>query len=254
MLNSGGFLFDYGARPIPTGVYGNYTVAGGGTLTASNSFMRGAVTVATGGIMNMIRAGMLGSVMVAGGGLITATGGGGTIYPSGSLTVNAGGTINITQSGLVLEGPLNNAGTINITNPSTGGFGSSITSINDGSATYQGGIINQVSGLINLGSDKTFLNTDGDSFCGQYYIVIQGRIIKSDVTNISGFSVPFLTNSGAITVQSGFISMRPFVTQSGGSLNVSLDSATNYGSFQIYSGPYYTPFTNILLVGAFNVP
>jgi hypothetical protein len=33
---------------------------------------------------------------------------------------------------------------------------------------------------------------------------------------------------------------------------VSLNSATNYGSFQIYSGSYYTPFTNILLAGAFN--
>jgi hypothetical protein len=175
--------------------------------------------------------------------LITVTGGGGTIYPSGSLTVTAGGTINITQSGLVLEGPLNNAGTINITNPPTGGFGSVITSINDGSA-YQGGIINQASGLINLGSDKTFLNTDGDSFGGHEYIVNQGRITKSDGTNISGFSVPFLTNSGAITVQSGIISMRPFVTQSGGSLNISLNSATNYGSFLITS--------NIVLAGAFN--
>ncbi len=243
VLNSGGFLFDYGAHPIPTGVYGNYTVAGGGTLTASNSFMRGAVTVAGGGIMNMMRASMFGPLMLASGGLITVTGGGGTIYPSGSLTVTAGGTINITQSGLVLEGPLNNAGTINITNPPTGGFGSVITSINDGSA-YQGGIINQASGLINLGSDKTFLNTDGDSFGGHEYIVNQGRITKSDGTNISGFSVPFLTNSGAITVQSGIISMRPFVTQSGGSLNISLNSATNYGSFLITS--------NIVLAGAFN--
>jgi hypothetical protein len=35
-------------------------------------------------------------------------------------------------------------------------------------------------------------------------------------------------------------------------LNVSLNSATDYGSFQIYSGSYYTPLTNILLAGAFH--
>jgi len=57
-------------------------------------------------------------------------------------------------------------------------------------------------------------------------------------------AVPFITNSGAITVQSGKMGMRPFATQPGGSLNVVLNSATNYGSFDISS--------NLVLAGTFN--
>jgi hypothetical protein len=234
------------------GVYGNYFMSGGGVLNASNATMNGAVTVANGGGLNANRALMYGAVTVANGGWITATNGGMVIYPSSSLTVTAGGTINVIQSLLVLEGHLTNAGTINMTNTSAGPFGGEIRSINDGSASYQGGLLNQPSGLINLAGDGNNLDTAGDYFGGYEYIINQGTIVKSAGTNISHVLAPFMTNSGAITVQSGIIVIRPFVTQSGGSLNVSLNSATNYGSFQIYSGSYYTPFTNILLAGAFN--
>ena len=192
-------------------------------------------------------------MLVTNGGVLQMTNGGMVIYPSSSLTVAAGGTINMINTLLVLYGHLANAGTINVTNTSANPFfGGEIRSINDGSASYQGGLLNQPSGLINLAGDGNNLDTAGDYVGGYEYIINQGTIVKSAGTNVCHVSAPFMTNSGAITVQSGFISMRPFVTQSGGSLNVSLNSATNYGSFQIYSGSYYTPFTHILLAGAFN--
>jgi hypothetical protein len=232
------------------GVYGNYIVAGGGVLNVvSNATMNGAVTVGNNGALNMDRASMFGAVTVANGGLITVTNGGGTINPSSSLTVAAGGTINITQSGLAVNGPLTNAGTININNPIAAGFGSGLRCINDG-VTYKGGVINQGAGLINLASDSTFLNTGGDFIGGHEYIVNQGTIIKSAGTNVCNVSAPFVTNSGAITVRSGFISMRPLTLQPGGSLNVGLNSATSYGSFIVTAGSGLTGTQ--ALTGTFN--
>jgi hypothetical protein len=230
------------------GIYGNYTVAVGGVLNASNATMNGAVTVAGSGIMNMMGASMFGPLTVASGGLITATGHGGVIYPSSMLLIAAGGTMNITGSGINLNGPLNNAGTINITNVpghALSGIFSYNNSLDNNSTTIfgtnLGGVFNQASGLINLGSDGAYLSASGG---GYEYIVNQGRITKSVGTSLSAVVAPFTTNSGAITVQSGIIFMRPLVTLPGGSLNISLNSATNYGSFLITS--------NIVLAGAFN--
>ena len=246
-----------------TGVYGDYTVAGGGVLTASNSLMHGSVSVANGGVFNdgatvngtvTVAGGgavnangalMNGAMTVANGGLMTATRGGAVINRGSSLTMAAASTMNITGGGIVLNGPLNNAGTINITNPA-GSFSSGISSFNNSLdnnsvsifGTNLGGVFNQTSGLINLGSDSTSLSTRGG---GYEYIVNQGTIIKSAGTNFSSLSVPFLTNSGAITIQSGVFHMKPFVMLPGGSLNVGLNSATNYGSFIVTTtGPVLT--------------
>jgi hypothetical protein len=168
----------------------------------------------------------------------------------------AGSTMNIIGGSIILNGPLNNAGTINITNPPTDPFGSGISSFNNSLdsnsvsvfGTYLGGVLNQASGLINLGSDGTYLSTSSG---GYEYIANQGTIIKSAGTNFSALSAPFLTNSGAITIQSGVFRMKPFVMLSGGSLNVGLNSATDYGSFIITTtGPSLTGTQT--LAGAFN--
>ena len=255
-----------------TGVYGDYTVTGGGVLTASNSLMQGSVTVAnggvfndgvtvngtvtvaTGGALNANGALMNGAMTVASGGLITAIGGGGVINSKSSLTMAPGSTMNMTGSGFRLNGPLNNAGTINITNlpGRSSGLFSYNNSLDNSSTsifgTNLGGIFNQASGLINLAGDSTYLST----YSGGYeYIVNQGTIVKSTGTNFSVLSVPFLTNSGAITIQSGVLHMKPFVMLSGGSLNVGLNSATDYGSFIITTnGPNLAG--NQALAGAFN--
>jgi hypothetical protein len=240
VMNSGGTVYNYGSQLVPTGVYGNYTVTGGGMLSLSNSDMHGAVSVANDGTLKTSRATMYGPVTVANGGLMTVIGGG-SFNSGSSLTLAAGSTLNM-SGGITLYGPLNNAGTINMSNQppsSSTGF----VSYNDGSATYQGGVVNQASGLINLNGDGTYSSIYGLGG-GQEYLVNKGQIIKTSGTNISAFLAPFTTNSGAITVQSGKISLRPFVTQPGDSLNVVLNNATNYGSFLITS--------NIVLAGAFN--
>ena len=217
------------------GVYGNYTVAGGGILNVSNAVMYGTVTVGNGGVLNANGALMNGVLTVASGGLVNAIGGGGTINSGGSLTVTAGGTINVSGSDFTLYGPLNNAGTINVSNPPPA-FRAVIWSYNDGSASYRGGIINQASGLINLGSDSTYLSTYGG---GHEYIVNQGTIIKSAGTNLSAVVATFVTNSGAIIAKSGVIGMGyygPASLQPGSSLNVVLYNATNYTKI-LFQGP-----------------
>ncbi len=58
MLNSGGagslnsWASGWGVFYYGNGVYGNYTVADGGILTASNAALNGGVTVTSGGVFN----------------------------------------------------------------------------------------------------------------------------------------------------------------------------------------------------------
>jgi hypothetical protein len=213
-----------------------------GTLTASNSTIYGNFTVAGGGVFNAGLGLFYGSLTVANAGVLNASG----VNMFGPLTVASGGVLEILHGyygyGLVIGAPMTNSGTINITN-------SGILIQNYGPPSAQGSLINQVSGLINFGSDSTYLSAEGG---GYEYIVNQGTIVKSAGTNYSELLVPNLTNSGAITVQSGFIPMMPFVTLAGGSLNAGLNSANDYGAFIVTStGPALTGTQ--ALAGAFDV-
>ena len=228
-----------------------------GTFIATNySQLYGNFTVASGGVFDCYGADLYGNLTVANGGLVNVAGEGGYMgafnYPSGTLLIAAGATMNITGSVFFFNGPLTNAGTINITYapnflipiPYSGIF-----SYNDGGGIHSGGVLNQASGLINLASDSAEVGTQGG---GYEYLINQGRITKTAGSNYSFVFAPLTTNSGAITVQSGFIAMRPFATQSGGSLNARLNSATDYGSFIITTtGPALTGTQ--ALAGAFNV-
>src|ERR1019366_2332642 len=84
-----------------------------GTFTATNqSTLYGNVAVANGGVFND-GATVNGAVTVANGGLMTVLGSG-VINTNSSLTLANGSTLNILGSTLVLEGPMTNAGTINM--------------------------------------------------------------------------------------------------------------------------------------------
>ena len=209
-------------------LYGNFMVANGGVFN-DGATVNGALTVANGGLMTVIGSGLMNS--------------------NSSLTLASGGALNITGGGITLYGPLTNAGTINITSL-PGGFNSGMALINNGSANLRGGVINEASGLINLASD----NADISGYFGGFeYLINQGRITKSAGINYSEAEVTFTTNSGAITAQSGGIVLLPFVTQTGGSLNVALNNATNYGTFVIdYFAVNPNISSNIVLGGAFN--
>lgn len=204
-------------------IYGNLTVA------ASGSFTNGAL--------------LHGATIVASGGSMTAHN-----YPEvagdGSLTLAAGSTFNIIGDGFTLFGPLTNGGTILISNlPST--FISGLSQYNDGTPTYRGSILNQSSGTITLASDGTMVST---FMQGYNFLVNQGRITKTagNCTNnpISYVSADSMTNAGAITVQSGMLSLSPLTLLAGSSLNVVLGDATNYGRFDFW--------TNAILGGRFN--
>ena len=182
-------------------LYGNFTVASGGDFEVQFVTLRAATTVANGGVLSLFE------------------GASGFGPHSGGLTLFA---------------PLNNAGTINLTN-------AQMFIANDGTAAAQGGVINQASGRIDFWGAGVIANY---FFGNQDYLVNQGAIAKRAGSTFSGVIVHFGTNAGVITAQTGTMGLSGVTLQSTGSLNVGLNSATDYGSFVVP--------TNIVLAGAFN--
>jgi fibronectin-binding autotransporter adhesin len=218
------------------GIYGNYSVAGSGVLNVSNAFMYGTVTVTNGGVLNA--SGyynyFYGNLTIANGGMLN-----GTASMYGSVVVASGGALNPVQ--IELYGPLTNSGTINMTN-------SGIEFYNDGTTNYTGSLINQAGGLIEF-----FGNADIGGYGGYDYVVNEGRIIADSAgSGYTVFDTDNATNSGTITVQKGQLFLvSPWTLLPAGSLNVVLNSATNYGSvfFASHSGPVGA---SAVLAGAFN--
>ena len=276
----GQFIFHGGFLLLPTDVVPNLTLQGGilalgptfqggaitnlvlggmtltntlpvtGTFTVTNSQLYGNFTVANGGTFNCGTT-LNGAVSIAGGGLMSVTNSAGaTVSSSGALTVANGGQINIIgNSGINLFGPLTNAGTVLISNPNPLSFVFSNTVIyfpagisiyNYPTYNYFGSVLNQASGQINLATDYTRVSGG----YGYEPLVNLGSITKSAGTNYSYLTVALATNSGAITAQSGVIRAYPIAMLPGGSLNVGINSANNYGSFLFN--------TNVVLGGAFN--
>ena len=250
------------------GIYGNYSVAGGGVLNVSTAVMYGTVTVTNGGVLNVSspstypppgetylygniyveRGGVLnassyynylyGNLTIANGGILN---GSASMY--GAVTVASGGVLN-PDSSIELYGPLTNSGTINLTN-------AGISILNDGTTNEQGGLINEAGGVINLFTGYGYVNGGGYPV-GYDYFINQGQIIKSAGTGSLELEADFATNSGTITAQTGQILMAgQWTLLSSGSLNVVLNSATNYGSF-IISTNYPNIVGNADLAGAFN--
>jgi len=216
------------------GVSGNYTVAGGDVLNLSNATLNGAVTVTGGGVLNASGT-IYGSVTVANGGLCNAAG-----VIDGAVTVASGGVLN-PFSIFTLSAPLNNSGTINLTN-------SQIELFNDGTTNYTGSLINQAGGLI-----KFLGNGVIGGYGGYDYVANQGQIVDDSAgSGYTVFEMDNATNSGTITVQKGQLFLAgPWTLLPAGSLNVVLNSPTNYGNifFASHSGPVGA---SAVLAGAFN--
>ena len=251
------------------GIYGNYSVAGSGVLNVSNAFMYGTVTVTNGGVLNasnpehppLGETYFYGNVTVANGGVLNASGyytyfygnltianGGmlnGTASMYGSVVVASGGALNPVQ--IELYGPLTNSGTINLTN-------AYVSILNDGTTNEQGGLINEAGGVINLFTGYGYVSGGGYPV-GYDYFINQGRIVKSAGTGSMELEADFATNSGTITAQTGQIMMAgQWTLLPSGSLNVGLDSATNYGNFyfEVYNPQSGYHAGNAGLNGAFN--
>jgi hypothetical protein len=233
--NSGGLNSSLWAGYYGNGVYANYSVAGGGVLNITNSVIYGTVTVGNGGVFN--DAGQVnGAVTVGNGGVFNAAG---ELY--GAVTVASGGVLN-PFSILSLYAPLNNSGTIILTN------NSQIELFNYGTTNYAGGLINQAGGLIEFLGNGDIGGSGGDD-----YVVNNGQIIDDSAgTGYTVIDTDNATNSGTITVQKGQLFLvSPWTLLPGGSLNVVLNSATNYGNifFASHSGPVGA---SAVLAGAFN--
>ena len=241
VAGAGQNLFSSGYLLLPTTAVPGLLLQGG-TLELGAGFQGGAITnlmlggmtltntLPVTGTFTAINSLLYGNFSVAGGGVWYAN----HASLHGALTVASGGKLNL-AGGLNLSGPLTNAGTINFTNSGLG---------------VSGGVINQPGGLIDFW-DNTVVSAFG-SYIGGGYLVNQGRIIVSSGFGLVGLVCPFATNSGTITAQTGQMVLDgQWTLLSSGSLNVGLNSATNYGSL-IISSNYPSIVGNAGLAGAFN--
>jgi len=194
-------------------VAGNFTVAGGAALNASSATFLGAVMVASGGLFNCN--GTVTTVTVANGAVFNDLGSV-SVTANGSITVAGGGALNMAGP-LYLYGPLTNSGTISMTN-------SGIT-IYNGVAGYQGGLVNQAGGLVDIWG---YAGVSGAY--GQDYFINRGTVAKISSASTASISISKFTNSGAITSQRGTFQLNPVTLLSTGSLNVGLNGPTDFGN------------------------
>jgi hypothetical protein len=167
-----------------------------GMLVATNTVLNGVITVKSGGTLNLY---------------------GATLSGSGSLAVQSGGVLDA-ASHFNVEGPLTNAGTINLTN-------ASLAIYNNNSPTYSGGIDNL--GQIN------FYGASGDqisSDLGEEFVINQGAIIQHLGTGNSAISCPSFLSPGTIEVEEGTLFVSALSLQPSSALIFGLNSATDNGA------------------------
>ena len=247
LAGGGQYRFQSGYLNLPTDVVPNLVLAGG-TLTLGPGFQGGAIqNLALNGIelTNQLPVtGMLiatgstidGNLLVAGGGQVTADNmtiaGDGWLMIKGTLDVVGGSYLN-------LYGPATNSGVMNL---ASGG----IQMINEAknnppNLSYQGNLWNLPGGLINLAWSG---GIQGQGSGCQF--VNQGAVVSTN----SEISVPTFDNAGAVTAQSGMLTLgavapNTVVLEPSGSLIVGLNSLSDYG---------HVSFTgNAALAGAFGI-
>ncbi|MBI5386462.1 MAG: putative Ig domain-containing protein, partial [Verrucomicrobia bacterium] len=138
--------------------------------------------------------------------------------------VASGGVVNL-GSYLSVRGPLTNAGTINLTTANQ-----HLYLANNGTALYQGGLVNQVGGRVN------FSNTGGISGqFGQDYLINRGELTKVGTAANVQIAVTSFSNEGQLTAQHGQLRVDQATLQAAGSLNVGLSSLTDAGQI-VFTG------------------
>lgn len=181
------------ALPI-TGVFSN---------SGSASQMWGNFVVAAGGSMNL--SGLVhGTVTVASNGVLNSYAG--ALNNDCSLTVY--GTFNGTPAGANISGPATNYNTINVS----------------GYASFFGRFVNQPGGVVNILTNGNLQGTT---------LINNGSIVKNSETNTASINITGFTNAGAIRAQNGLLQLNHVTLLPSGSLNVRLNSPTNYGRFSI---------------------
>ena len=155
------------------------------------------------------------SLQVPGGGALTFTGGS-TVNGNGVLAVSGGGVLSL-AGGLSLYGLLTNAGTVNLTN-------NPITILNNGTVTYQGGLVNLAGGALD------FWGPSGISgYYGQDYLINQGQMLKNGSASASTINLTRFDNgAGTVTVQTGTMSLGNFVGILAGTYNAAAGTTIQF--------------------------
>ena len=203
----------------------------GGILTAAGTiYLSGNTTFTFNGLMTNANVTLGGAVLTGNSGVIVAstlTWTGGYFYGGSTLTVAPSGVVNVDGGELDLDGVLTNAGTININS------GNLRLIQNGGEGSGPGLLINQSNGTVNFPTD-TYINyyNDGSGGFGPPTLINNGLVIKSGGTGTSSINPP-LNNSGTLNAQTGAITLNGGLSSTGGTLQVGITSAANYGVINI---------------------
>jgi hypothetical protein len=171
-----------------------------------------------------------GQVTVAGGGELLLVGATSTIGASDAnftnewLWVQGGGLLNFaSSSGMTLESAVTNSGVVNLTN-------STITIYNFPAAHYDGTLVNQAGGTINLWAAA---GIQGTSYNGGV-LINQGGISVFSTNSTSTINVTDITNSGTLSAQHGTLQLQGdnLDLQSSETVSVGLNSAADYGRIE----------------------
>jgi hypothetical protein len=195
---------------------GTYQV--NGALTVTNSTLYGAITVNSGGVLDVF---------------------GATLEPTNSLTVAGGGVLNVAAPTFYLEGPLTNAGTINLTN-------ATFYIYNNNGVNWDGGIDNP--GVIN------FYGASGDSIAsygGGYEYVINGGTVNEQTGTGTSTIQPSFTNNGTVNAPSGILNFNGSFTTVGGTLSFGVSNLTSFGQIKILGTVALNGTASVTWLGGF---
>ena len=240
----GQFQFTQGTLILPSDVVPNLALSGGTVLlgpgfqggTIQSLLLNGA-TLGTPLVITGVLAGRgsltNGTYTVASGAIMS---GSFSLYAGTSLDVATGGVLNLDGDLLALNGPCNNAGTINFSS-----YG--IISIsNDGQPSAQGGLVNLPGGSIQIWGSGLITGSGG-----QDYLRNQGAITQEPGSSGSYFAVSTIDNQGTMDVQHGVMSIHSSLTlEPSGALNVGINNTNDFGVIS------FTGTNPLGLAGAFS--
>lgn len=232
-IANGGILSD-GSYSADSTYHVAINVQSGGQIFATNGTYDGPITIESGGQMTAGGGGSFvtfhSNVSVENGGTLTLVAPfGGQVSYDGTLAVDAGGSVNIPGGRLFLYGPMTNSGTVNL----TGGVSSTDIRIeNNGTAGYQGFLLNLPGGTINLNGNGGVIFAD----YGNAALVNQGAVVNAGGSSHSINVSDFDNSGGAVTNLAGTFGISTFSNTLAGTFY-----ATNGATIELQGGTPSAP-------------
>jgi hypothetical protein len=194
-VNAGGVIGGNGTNLLASGVFTLNGSALGSRLILAGATLAGSGTV-TGGALTWMSGTIAGTLTVA---------------TNGSLVI-AG----VNGTDCILSGTLVNDGTVRLVSGNLESFGAA--------SGTSGTLINQPGGLVDVQAD---VSIDSNGSTGSL-ISNQGTFRKSGGTGVTGINAAF-NNPGTLDVQTGTVSLNANYSLANGTLNVGINSLTNFG-------------------------